>query len=86
MAAMSKLSAMEVPHVAADVHAPGWEHAFEAALAVLKEIDARYEQDRAGIEESAITGHTRTRLLQELDVRHRAEREPYVLTIADLHG
>jgi hypothetical protein len=84
---MSKGSTTEAACVAAasDVHAQGWEHALEAALSVLKDIDARYEQDRAGIAESTITGQTRTCLLQELDLRHQREREPYVLTVADLH-
>jgi hypothetical protein len=88
IAAMSKLSAVEVPHVAAglDIHVLGSGHALEAALSVLKGIDARYEQDRAGIEKSAITAETKTRVLHELDLRHRRERESYLLTIADLHG
>ena len=86
-AAMSKVPTTEAAGVAtaSDVHPQGWEHALEAALSMLKDIDARYERDRAGIAESAITGQTRTRLLQELDLRHQRERETYVLTLADLH-
>jgi hypothetical protein len=87
MAAMSKLSTTEAARVAAatDVHVLGREHALEAALSVLREIDARYTQDRTGLEDSAVTGQTRTRLLQELDLHHRGERAPYVLAVADLH-
>lgn len=84
---MSKVSATEATRVAAasDVPAPGWGRALEATLSLLRDIDARYDQDYAGIAQSSVTGETRTRLLQELDCRHRQQREPYVLAAADLH-
>jgi hypothetical protein len=84
---MAKLSTTDLPRslAPADIHAEGWEHALEAALSVLRGIDARYEQDRARIEKLGERGQARTRRLLELDLRHRKDREPYVLHLAEIH-
>jgi len=84
---MSKLPTTGLPHSvgSSDIHAGSWEHAIEAAISALRDIDARYERDRARVEKLANCAQTRTRLLDELKRRHRKDREPYVLHLADVH-
>lgn len=57
----------------------------QSALAVLSDIEARYESDRESLESWSGPEAVRKRLLDLLDARHRREREPLVQRLAELH-
>jgi hypothetical protein len=67
------------------VHDESWEKVLQAALSVLKDIDSRYSRDRARIESLTSKGGNKRRLLERLEIRHRKDREPYVLQVADIY-
>ena len=69
----------------AQVHAESWEHALQAALSALKDIDSRYAKDRARIDSLAEGVGRKRPLLDRLEIRHRKDREPYVLQLADIY-
>src|SRR5215217_2263465 len=73
------------PFVEENDHGHGWEHSLHAALAVLREIDARYARDRARLEASVGVLPIKRHRLTQLDVQCRKEREPIVLRLADIH-
>jgi hypothetical protein len=68
-----------------DLRVRGLQHSLEAELSVLKEIDARYDQERIKVENWTGSGDAKARLLEQLARRHRKDREPHVLQLADLH-
>jgi hypothetical protein len=84
---MSKYSAVEPqsPIIPGEVHAQTWERSLGAALVVLRQIDARYAQDRVRLEASTGDPQGKRRWLEQLEARCRQEREPYVLHVADVH-
>jgi hypothetical protein len=57
----------------------------QSALAVLSDIEARYESDREGLKGWSGPEAARERLLNRLEVRHQREREPLVQQLAELH-
>ena len=73
------------PVVEENGHGHGWEHSLHAALAVLREIDARYARDRARLEASVGVLPIKRHRLTQLEVQCRKEREPIVLRLADIH-
>jgi len=77
--------APQKPVVDGKAQAPGWEHSLQAALAVLREIDARYARDRAWLEASVGVAPIKRHWLAQLEAKCRKEREPLVLRLADMH-
>jgi hypothetical protein len=71
--------------VARDGCAQSWEHRLNAALAVLREIDARHARDRAQLEASVGVAPIKRHWLAQLEAQCRKEREPLVLRLADIH-
>jgi hypothetical protein len=57
----------------------------KSALAVLSDIEARYDSDREGLKGWSGPEAARERLLNLLEARHRREREPLVQQLAELH-
>jgi hypothetical protein len=84
---MPEFSDAAVPSlvVEAKVGGTGWEHSLQAALAVLREIDARYARDRARLEASVRVAPIKRHWLGQLEAQSRKEREPLVLRLADIH-
>jgi hypothetical protein len=84
---VSKLSdeGPQNPVIDGKAQAHGWEHSLRAALAVLREIDARYARDRARLEASVGAAPIKRQWLAQLEAKCRKEREPLVLRLADLH-
>ena len=84
---MSRFSIVEPQSTVAagKVNVHNWQHILDAAIAVLREIDARYAHDRARLEASAEETQRKRRWLAQLEARRRKEREPYVLHVADIH-
>jgi hypothetical protein len=84
---MLKFTPVEPPAstLVTQVHAETWEKALQAALSVLKDLDSRYNHDRARIESLTAKGGTSRRLLERLESRHRKDREPYVLQVAEIY-
>jgi hypothetical protein len=84
---MSKLpdGAPQNPVTDGKAQAHGWEHSLQAALAVLREIDARYARDRARLEASVGVAPIKRHWLEQLEARCNKEREPLVLRLADIH-
>jgi hypothetical protein len=62
---MSQLSASDTPNLSTPehFHTHGWEVAIESTLSVLREIQARFEQDSVKVRESARSGKSKTRAL-----------------------
>jgi len=60
-------------------------NAIEAELAVLASIEARYWDERATLERSAMPPSVNEHLRQQLEARRNTAREPHVLQVAKLH-
>jgi hypothetical protein len=56
-----------------------------SALAVLAEVEARYERDRASLVAWQGPNVLKRRFLDQLETRHAQEREPVVQRLAQLH-
>jgi chromosome segregation ATPase len=84
---MSKFSIVEPQSTVAagKVNLHNWQHVLDAAIAVLREIDARYAHHRVRLEASAEDAQRKRRWLAQLEARRRKEREPYVSHVADIH-
>jgi len=59
--------------------------ALQAELAALADIDAHYEQRRYQLENWAGSQKMKERIVQEMEVRHKRDREPHVLRLGQLH-
>jgi hypothetical protein len=84
---MSKFAdlALQGPVKADDASAQNWEHSLHAALAVLREVEARYARARARLQAFVGVAHIREHWLAQLEAQCRKEREPIVLRVADIH-
>jgi hypothetical protein len=60
------------------------EPALQETLAILADIDAHYDGARERLE-AAVDVPDKERVAAELEERHRQEREPYVLHLAELY-
>jgi hypothetical protein len=83
---MSKLpdGVPQKPVIDGTAQAHGWEHSLHAAV-VLREIDACYARDRAGLQASVGVAPIKRHWLAQLEAKCRREREPLVLRLADMH-
>jgi uncharacterized protein YPO0396 len=83
---MSKFSdfAPRSPVEADDAIAQNWA-SLHAALAVLREVEARYARARARLQAFLGVAHIREHWLAQLEAQCRKEREPIVLRVADIH-
>jgi len=59
------------------------EPALQDTLAILADIDAHYDGERERLDAADVAD--KERLAAELEERHRQEREPYVLHLAELY-
>jgi hypothetical protein len=61
------------------------EAAIQNTLAMLADVDRRYDLRREAIKKSSITLVQKKRLRAEVDSLHRKDRQPLVLRLADFH-
>jgi hypothetical protein len=61
------------------------ESAIKDTLAMLADVDRRYDLRREAIKKSSITLVQKKRLRAEVDSLHRKDRQPLVLRLADFH-
>lgn len=61
------------------------EPALQDTLAILANIDLHYEGERERLEHWLGPSTVKERLATELEAAHRAEREPHIKLLADLH-
>ena len=54
-------------------------------ISLLADLDARYERNRAALDEWQGPAAAKIRLQGLLEARHREDRQPYVLELADIH-
>ena len=73
------------PEAPVQIDLSGLSPEIQSALAVLSDIEARYESDRESLESWSGPEAIRKRLLDLLDARHKREREPLVQRLAELH-
>ena len=73
------------PEAPVQIDLSGLSPDIQSALAVLSDIEARYESDRESLESWSGPEAIRKRLLDLLEARHKREREPLVQRLAELH-
>ncbi len=73
------------PAVTAPVYADNLEPAIQDTLSALANIEARYQYERERLERRSGPERVKTRWQQELEERHRKERQPLVHHLAKLH-
>ena len=61
------------------------EAAVRDALARLASVDRKYREHQAAIEQRALSKGQKARLRAQLDAKHKRDREPLVLLLANLH-
>ena len=66
-------------------HSENFEPTIQDTLSTLANIEARYQYEREQLECRSGPGGVKTRCQQELEERHRKEREPLVHHLAKLH-
>ena len=59
--------------------------ALQAELAALADINVHYEQRRHQPENWAGSQNVKERIVQEMEVRHKRDREPHVLRLGQLY-
>ena len=59
--------------------------ALQAELAALADINVHYEQRRHQLENWAGSQKLKERIVQEMEVRHKRDREPHVLRLGKLY-
>ncbi len=57
----------------------------QRVLAVLSEVEARYESDRECLKDWSGPDAIRVRFVEQLEAHHAQEREPLVQRLAELH-
>ena len=84
---MSKLSCVASSHPAAKsrTYPEDLGPLIQDELARLADVEARFEADLQRVSERAKSDRVRNRALRLLELRHRKEREPRVLRLAELH-
>jgi hypothetical protein len=60
--------------------------ALQITIAILTDVDRAYRRRRVAIDHSAMSQVGRMRLLDEVDDLQRRDREPWILTLADLYA
>ena len=73
------------PEAPVQIDLSGLSPDIKSALAVLSDIEARFESDRESLDSWSGPEAIRKRLLDLLDARHKREREPLVQRLAELH-
>ena len=66
-------------------HSENFEPTIQDTLSTLANIEARYQYEREQLECRSGPEGVKTRRQQELEERHRKEREPLVHHLAELH-
>jgi hypothetical protein len=66
-------------------HSENFEPTIQDTLSALANIEARYQYEREQLECRSGPEGVKTRCQQELEERHRKEREPLVHHLAELH-
>jgi hypothetical protein len=66
-------------------HSENFEPAIQDTLSALANIEARHQYEREQLERRSGPEGVKTRWQQELEERHRKEREPLVHHLAKLH-
>ena len=66
-------------------HSENFEPTIQDTLSTLANIEARYQYEREQLECRSGPEGVKTRWQQELEERHRKEREPLVHHLAELH-
>ncbi|HSP24227.1 MAG TPA: hypothetical protein VLQ65_03550 [Saliniramus sp.] len=69
----------------ASVYPDDLQPALQHALALLADIDFRFEQERQKLAHWTAPESVKERLVDEIDREHQRAREPYVLMLAELH-
>lgn len=84
---MSKFSSVAsvIPAIRAQTYPPGLGPLIQDQLARLADVEARYEADLGRVLRRAKTSRVRDRAVRILAERHRKDREPRVLRLAELH-
>lgn len=85
---MPKTSAVQAHRsVAADIdtYPQDLQPALQEALSVLADIDCRYEQQIEQLQHWNGPEAMKERLAEQMEQRHRYEREPYVRLLSELH-
>jgi hypothetical protein len=73
------------PSALALSHSENFEPAIQDTLSALANIEVRYQYERKRLERRSGPEGVKTRWQQELEERHRKEREPLVHHLAKLH-
>jgi hypothetical protein len=73
------------PSVVALGHSDNFEPTIQDTLSALANIEARYQYERERLERRSGPEGVKTRWQQELEERHRKERELLVQHLAELH-
>ena len=60
--------------------------ALQAELGALADINVHYEQRRHNLENWTGSQKVKERIVQEMEVRHKRDREPHVLRLGELYG
>src|SRR5215210_5529144 len=89
MSAMSKVSVSHEhllePAAVARGHLNNFEQAIQDTLSALANVEARYQNEREQVHGRLGREGVEALLQQELEERHRKEREPLVQQLAGLH-
>lgn len=80
---MAKLN--RLTETVARIYPDDIEPAVQDTLSVLANIDAHYEVERERLDQWMGPSTVKERLAAELEEAHRAEREPHVKLLAELH-
>jgi hypothetical protein len=73
-------------HYAEASHLDELDAALQITIANLRDVDCAYRRRRVAIDHSAMSQASRRRLLAELDDLQRRDREPWILSLADMYA